>query len=82
MNKEAFVTLASSDLATITGGDLLGPQTTADVLSVLGHTEQSVMDVVKRFGLTPGGTFANGAAKGAQNSSAVMRIISRPPWAR
>jgi hypothetical protein len=79
MNNETLVTLSSSDLDTVSGGGtLLSPGNVKNVLTVLGHDQASVMGVVKKFNLSPGDTFANGAFKGAQSSFQVLQSIR--PW--
>ena len=77
--KNAIVSITSSDLDTVTGGGtLLSPGNTKAVLQTLGHDERSVMAVANEYRLTPGGIFANGAYKGAQNSFGVLNAVK--PW--
>jgi hypothetical protein len=79
MKNDTFVTITSSDLDKVAGGDLLAPDQVSGVLTALGHTEQSVIDVQREFGLSPGGVFANGAAMGIKNYGAVSRAVMRLP---
>jgi hypothetical protein len=79
MKNGTLVTLALSDLDTVSGGgQMLSPANAKSVLTVLGHDEGSIRAVQQQFGLSPGGVFANGANLGAQNSFKVLNAIK--PW--